>query len=120
MLNLLSNAVKFTPAGGSVRLEAAAASDGTIAIVVSDTGIGIAADDLDRIFEPFRRGEASVSRAHEGTGLGLTITKHLIELSHGRLALESQVGLGTTVTVWLPAVEAGGSLRSREEIGSSG
>jgi two-component system sensor histidine kinase/response regulator len=119
MLNLLSNAVKFTPAGGRVRLEAASASDGTIAIVVSDTGIGIAADDLGRIFEPFRRGEASVSRAHEGTGLGLTITKHLVELSHGRLALESHVGLGTTVTVWLPAAEAS-SLPRREEMGSSG
>jgi len=119
MLNLLSNAVKFTPAGGRVRLEAAAAPDGMIAIIVSDTGIGIAADDLDHIFEPFRRGEASISRAHEGTGLGLTITKHLVQLNHGRLALESQVGLGTTVTVWLPAAQTS-SLPRREEIGSSG
>jgi two-component system cell cycle sensor histidine kinase PleC len=118
MLNLLSNAVKFTPAGGSVRLEATTASDGTIAIVVADTGIGIAAADLDRIFEPFRRGEASVSRAHEGTGLGLAITKHLVELSHGRLALESQVGQGTKVTVWLPAAETG-PLPRRKEIETS-
>jgi two-component system cell cycle sensor histidine kinase PleC len=117
MLNLLSNAVKFTPAGGRVSLEANIASDGMIAIVVSDTGIGIAADDLDRIFEPFRRGEAAVSRTHEGTGLGLAITKHLVELSHGRLALESQVGLGTTVTVWLPAAHL---LPTREKIELSG
>jgi len=119
MLNLLSNAVKFTPAGGRVRLEATAGSDGMIAIVVSDTGIGIAADDLGRVFEPFRRGEAPASRAHGGTGLGLTITKRLVELSQGRLALESQVGLGTTVTVWLPAVQTS-SLPRREEIGLSG
>jgi len=119
MLNLLSNAVKFTPAGGRVRLEATAASDDTIAMVVSDTGIGIAADDLDRIFEPFRRGAASTSRAHEGTGLGLAITKHLVQLSHGRLTLESQLGLGTTVTVWLPAAQTS-SLPRREEIGLSG
>jgi two-component system sensor histidine kinase/response regulator len=118
MLNLLSNAVKFTPAAGHVRVEAAAAADGTIAIVVSDTGVGIAADDLERVFEPFRRGEASLTRAHEGTGLGLAITKHLVELSHGRLALESQVGVGTTVTVWLPAAEAS-SFPGREDIASS-
>jgi signal transduction histidine kinase len=118
MLNLLSNAVKFTLAGGRVRLEATAALDGAIAIVVSDTGIGIAANELDRIFEPFRRGEASISRVHEGTGLGLAITKHLVQLSHGRLVLESQVGLGTTVTVWFPAVQTS-SLPRWEEIGSA-
>ena len=105
LLNLLSNAVKFTPAGGRVTLDAKAASDDMIAIAVADTGIGIASDDQERIFEPFRRGEASVSRAHEGTGLGLTITKRLVELSGGRLTLESQIGLGTTVTIWLPAAQ---------------
>jgi two-component system sensor histidine kinase/response regulator len=106
LLNLLSNAVKFTPSGGRVSLDAAAASDGEVVIALTDTGIGITDDDLHRIFEPFRRGNASISRAHEGTGLGLAITKHLVELSGGRLSLESQVGVGTTVKVWLPAVEA--------------
>jgi two-component system, cell cycle sensor histidine kinase PleC len=105
LLNLLSNAVKFTPAGGRVTLDATTALDGSIAIAVTDTGIGIAPDDHARIFEPFSRGEASVSRAHEGTGLGLTITKRLVELSGGRLALESQIGMGTTVTIWLPAAQ---------------
>ncbi len=104
-LNLLSNAVKFTPAGGRVTL-AATGNDGMIVIRISDTGVGIAAEELERVFEPFRRGETSISRTHEGTGLGLAITKHLVELSHGRLSLESQVGLGTTVTVWLPAAQA--------------
>jgi two-component system cell cycle sensor histidine kinase PleC len=113
LLNLLSNAVKFTPAGGRVSLSAETASDGMIAIAVSDTGTGIAAADLDRIFEPFRRADAAVSRAHEGTGLGLPITKRLVELSGGRLALESRVGLGTTVTVWLLASQPGSLAKLR-------
>jgi two-component system cell cycle sensor histidine kinase PleC len=107
LLNLLSNAVKFTSAGGRVRVSATVAPDGMIAIAVADTGVGIAATDLDRIFEPFRQAEALVSRAQEGTGLGLPITKRLVELSGGRISLESRVGLGTTVTVWLPAMQAG-------------
>ena len=118
LLNLLSNAVKFTPAGGQVRLEATAAPDDTIAVAITDTGIGISADDQESIFEPFSRGEAAISRAHEGTGLGLSITKRLAELSGGRLSLESQVGVGTTVTVWLPAAQAVPDAR-REEIGRS-
>jgi two-component system cell cycle sensor histidine kinase PleC len=111
LLNLLSNAVKFTSAGGSVTLSARAASDGTIAIAVRDTGIGIAAADLDRIFEPFRQADTAISRTQEGTGLGLPIAKRLVELSGGRLALESRLGLGTTFTVWLPAAQAGSLAR---------
>jgi signal transduction histidine kinase len=86
-----------------------------ISFAVTDTGIGIADDDLNRIFEPFRRADASVSRSYEGTGLGLAITKGLVELSGGWLALESEVGIGTTVTVYLPAAQAG-SLESHEGI----
>jgi two-component system cell cycle sensor histidine kinase PleC len=107
LLNLLSNAVKFTPPGGRVTLTAAASSDTMIALAVADTGVGIASTDLDRIFEPFRQADTAMSRAREGTGLGLPITKRLVELSGGRLTLESRVGLGTTVTVWLPATEDG-------------
>jgi two-component system cell cycle sensor histidine kinase PleC len=103
LLNLLSNAIKFTPPGGRVSLAAAIASNDTVAIEVADTGIGIASEDLDRIFEPFRRGDTSVARTHEGTGLGLAITKRLVELSGGKLSLESEVGLGTSAKVWLPA-----------------
>jgi two-component system cell cycle sensor histidine kinase PleC len=115
LLNLLSNAVKFTPPGGRVSLNTTSASDRMISFAVTDTGIGIAADDLNRIFEPFRRADASVSRAFEGTGLGLAISKGLVELSGGWLALESEVGIGTTVTVYLPAAQAG-SLESHEGI----
>lgn len=116
LLNLLSNAVKFTPPGGRVSLNATSTSDRMIAFAVSDTGIGIAADDLDRIFEPFRRADPSVARAYEGTGLGLAITKGLVELSGGRRSLESEVGIGTTVTVCLPAAARAGSLTSCEPI----
>jgi signal transduction histidine kinase len=100
---LLSNAIKYTPPGGSVSIAATVTSDDMVAIEVVDTGIGIASDDLNRVFEPFRRGDTSVARTHEGTGLGLAITKRLVELSGGKLCLESEVGLGTSVKVWLPA-----------------
>jgi len=103
LLNLLSNAIKYTPPGGSVSIAATVTSDDMVAIEVVDTGIGIASDDLNRVFEPFRRGDTSVARTHEGTGLGLAITKRLVELSGGKLCLESEVGLGTSVKVWLPA-----------------
>jgi two-component system cell cycle sensor histidine kinase PleC len=118
ILNLLSNAVKFTPPGGRVSIDAKPAPDATIAVAVTDTGISIAADDLDCVFEPFRRGNALIARDHEGTGLGLAITKRLVELSGGRLSLDSQVGLGTTVTVWLPALA--NSLARRKEVALSG
>jgi two-component system cell cycle sensor histidine kinase PleC len=107
LLNLLSNAIKFTPPGGRVSLAATIAADDTVAIEVADTGIGIASEDLDRIFEPFRRGDTSVARTHEGTGLGLAITKRLVELSGGKLSLESELGLGTSAKVWLPASQPG-------------
>lgn len=113
LLNLLSNAVKFTPSGGRVTLSASAAPECTIAVAVTDTGIGIAPADLDRVFEPFRRANASISRTHEGTGLGLAITKHLVELNGGELSLKSQLGFGTTVTVWLPAAQAGSRIRTQ-------
>jgi two-component system, cell cycle sensor histidine kinase PleC len=106
LLNLLSNAIKFTPRGGRVRIAVTGTSDSMVAIEVVDTGIGIASDDLDRVFEPFRRGDTSVARTHEGTGLGLAITKRLVELSGGKLCLDSEVGLGTSVKVWLPATPA--------------
>jgi len=104
LLNLLSNAVKFTPKGGRVSVTAASVPDDMIAISVTDTGIGIAEDELGRVFEPFRQAESATARNYGGTGLGLAITKRLVELNGGSLVIESRVGVGTTVTILIPAV----------------
>ncbi|MSO92965.1 MAG: sensor histidine kinase [Rhodospirillales bacterium] len=101
VLNVLGNAVKFTGPGGRVTVSVPTGENG-IAIVVEDTGIGIAAADLIQIYEPFRRGDINVTRRHDGFGLGLAITKGLIELHGGAIAIESKVGLGTRVTLALP------------------
>jgi signal transduction histidine kinase len=100
-LNLLSNAVKFTPEGGSVSLTAHLRDDG-IAIVVSDSGIGIATHDIPTAFERFGQIDSTLSRKYEGTGLGLPLAKQLAELHGGSLELESEVGVGTVVTLLLP------------------
>jgi len=107
LINLQSNAVKFTPRGGCVSIAATRTEDGMVAIEVADTGIGIAAADLKRIFEPFQQADNSLGRAHEGTGLGLTIAKSLVELNGGTLLAASAVGVGTTITVRLPAADDG-------------
>ncbi|PYN14132.1 MAG: hypothetical protein DME06_05400 [Candidatus Rokuibacteriota bacterium] len=101
VLNLLSNAVKFTPAGGRIGLRATSADD-AVEISVSDTGIGIAPDDQEAIFEEFRQVGASSSSKHEGTGLGLTLARKLVELHGGRIWLQSEVGKGSTFTFSLP------------------
>jgi signal transduction histidine kinase len=103
LLNLLSNAVKFTPHGGRVTVTGSVQPSGDLALHVQDTGIGIAAEALDLVMEPFRQANGSFSREYEGTGLGLTISKNFVELHGGKLAIESEVGVGTTVSVILPA-----------------
>jgi signal transduction histidine kinase len=102
LLNLLSNAVKFTPHGGRITVTGSVQPNGDLALHVQDTGIGIAAEALDLVMEPFRQANGSFSREYEGTGLGLTISKNFVELHGGRLAIESEVGVGTTVSVILP------------------
>jgi signal transduction histidine kinase len=102
LLNLASNAVKFTPKGGDVVLAARLESDGRFAIAVADTGIGIAPEDIERALTPFAQIESSLDRRYEGTGLGLPLTKSLVELHGGELVIESEPGRGTTVTVYLP------------------
>jgi signal transduction histidine kinase len=99
IFNLLSNAVKFTPAGGRVTL-AAMAIDDAVEISVRDTGVGISAEDQVRIFEEFY--QAADGKTQEGTGLGLALTKRLVELHHGRLSVKSEPGAGSTFTVTLP------------------
>jgi signal transduction histidine kinase len=103
VLNLLSNAVKFTPQGGSVRITCTRNADGDPAIVVKDTGRGIAHEDMKNLFQPFVRAADAKVADTPGTGLGLAIVKSLVELHQGAITLESRVGFGTTVTVILPA-----------------
>jgi signal transduction histidine kinase len=102
LLNLLSNAVKFTPAGGQIVLQAALEPDGGVAFRVRDTGIGIAADDLAKALQPFGQVDSSLTRKYPGAGLGLPISRALVELHRGNFALASEPGIGTTVTVSLP------------------
>lgn len=99
LTNLIHNAIKFTPAGGSVRVSAEA-KDGVIATQVTDTGIGIAQEDLGRVFERFYK--ADRSRSGEGAGLGLAIAKHIVQAHGGEISVQSQVGLGSTFTFTLP------------------
>ena len=103
LINLMSNAVKFTEQGGTITIEAASGLNEGVTIRVTDTGIGIAAENIPKVFRPFEQIDGSLSRSHEGTGLGLSITKSLVELHGGTLALESDPGVGTIATVTLPA-----------------
>ena len=100
--NVLSNAVKFTEAGGIVTITLARLESGDIRLKISDTGIGIAEEDIPRVFMAFQQAESHLARKHIGTGLGLPMVKSLIELHGGHVSLDSRVGHGTTVTIDLP------------------
>ncbi len=102
LLNLLSNAVKFTSAGGVSAKLCGDRETGAI-LQVTDTGIGIAESDLDRVMDPFTQTDSTLSRLHEGTGLGLPLSRALVELHGGELTVESTFGQGTVATVRLPA-----------------
>ena len=100
LLNLLSNALKFTPEGGQVVVRARV-HNGETEISVTDTGVGIAPEDLATVFEEFRQ-VGTASKRVEGTGLGLAISRKFIELHGGKIWVESQVGLGSTFAFTLP------------------
>jgi cell cycle sensor histidine kinase DivJ len=101
VLNLVSNAIKFTERGGTVTVSAGV--DGSrLVLRVTDTGVGIAADDLKRIGDPFFQAGKTYQRRHEGTGLGLSIVKSLVGLHSGEMSVQSRIDEGTTVTVALP------------------
>ena len=101
LINLLSNAVKFTPEGGQVRVSSVP-EQGGLAIAVSDTGAGMAPEDIPNAMTPFGQIDSKVRRKLEGTGLGLPLAKQLVELHGGTFSIESKVGVGTTVTFVLP------------------
>jgi signal transduction histidine kinase len=105
IFNLLSNAVKFTSAGGSVDVTATRAN-GEVRVSVADTGPGITEDDLGRIFEEFQQTEAG-ARQHEGTGLGLALSKRFVEMHGGRIWCDSEVGKGSTFVFTIPAAAVG-------------
>ena len=102
VVNILSNAVKYTPAGGHVRLAACMVGTNRVRITVEDDGVGIPAADVPRLFERFYRVDKARSRAAGGTGLGLAIAKEIVEQHEGKIALASEYGKGTTVTIVLP------------------
>lgn len=103
VLNLLSNAVKFTPHGGQVTVRTELDEDGCFLLSVSDTGIGIADEDIEKVLIPFGQVEGSSSQRQKGTGLGLPLVKSLAELHGGSFRLESEPGVGTTATIRFPA-----------------
>ena len=110
LLNLLSNAIKFTADAGRITLAARLEDGGRyVRVAVSDTGIGIAPDDTAKLFQEFVQLDASASRRYEGTGLGLALSKRLVELHGGAIGVESQLGKGSTFWFTLPRAESGGA-----------
>ena len=103
VLNLVSNAIKFTERGGTVTVSAGV-EGARLMLRVTDTGVGIAADDLKRIGDPFFQAGKTYQRKHEGTGLGLSIVKSLVGMHAGEMTVQSKIDEGTTVTVALPLV----------------
>ncbi len=118
LLNLTTNAIKFTPEGGVVTLSVEAKSAGLI-VRVSDTGIGISAENISRLAQPFEQIDSQHSRQHEGTGLGLALSKSLVELHGGNFQITSVVGEGTTVIFTLPSyVQKKAAQPKTNEVGS--
>jgi two-component system cell cycle sensor histidine kinase PleC len=110
LLNLLSNAIKFTPRGGRITVRAERRDDPLgerVRISIKDTGIGIASIDLERLARPFEQIESQHAKTQQGTGLGLALTKALVEMHGGLLDLHSAPGQGTTASFSLPVRQAG-------------
>ncbi|CAK0771360.1 hypothetical protein CCP2SC5_530017 [Azospirillaceae bacterium] len=102
LIHLLSNAIKFSSVGGTTTIRAGLTADGELAIAVSDMGVGIAPENIGRVLTPFTQEDSSLSRRFDGAGLGLPLTRILIEQHGGRLTLVSRLGVGTTATLIFP------------------
>jgi signal transduction histidine kinase/ligand-binding sensor domain-containing protein/DNA-binding response OmpR family regulator len=102
MTNLLSNAFKFTPEGGQIKVSIDAGENNSITIKVRDTGVGISEEELSKLFDRFYQVDSSQTREHEGTGIGLALTKELVELHHGTISADSKLGEWTEFTIELP------------------
>jgi signal transduction histidine kinase len=109
-INLLSNATKFTPPGGAIAVRCVAVQDDRVAIAITDTGIGMRAEDIDVALTAFGQVENALSRKYDGTGLGLPLAKAIVELHRGVLEIMSEPGRGTTITVRLPLRRALGDI----------
>ncbi|MEY4747124.1 MAG: hypothetical protein RLZZ416_173 [Candidatus Parcubacteria bacterium] len=103
--NLLKNAIQYSRRGGHIGITLEQAPENMVQLTIQDSGIGIARQDLFRIFEPFYRADPSRTRGHGGSGLGLTIVSELVKMHRGRISIRSAIGRGTTVTVLLPGVD---------------
>jgi signal transduction histidine kinase len=103
LVNLLSNAVKFTPKGGEVSVQVLVERSGDLGLAVFDTGIGIAAEQMEQVMTPFGQAHTGLNRKYEGTGLGLPLAKAFIEMHGGKLLFVSELGVGTAVCALFPA-----------------
>jgi len=124
LLNLSSNAVKFTAPGGSIQLKVSRHKIGNtidvLRFVLSDTGIGMSKEAVERIFNPFEQADASISKRFGGTGLGMSITKNLVALMDGQIQVESELGVGTTFIVDLPFQKGGESIGPEPDFAQQG
>ena len=117
IVNLLSNAIKFTHEGGALGLDVKAGKeDQTVEITVWDEGIGIQAEDMHRIFQPFVQLDSSLARLHNGSGLGLALVKRLVTMHNGSIQVESEYGKGSRFTVTLPRLPAGRIKRNTDDV----
>jgi signal transduction histidine kinase len=114
--SLLSNAIKFNHDSGKVEIRAELHDTDRVRLVVNDTGIGIRAEELQWLFKKFEQLDSGASRRYEGTGLGLALTRKIVELQGGRIGVESEAGKGCTFTVVLPLItaEGGGPSKTNE------
>ncbi|MBI4030613.1 MAG: PAS domain-containing sensor histidine kinase [Proteobacteria bacterium] len=119
VLNLLSNAVKFTPEGGRITISYEVDAEGNLRLSVTDTGIGLSEEEIEKALSPFGQVESSFARSGSGAGLGLTLVNALIKLHGGRLELFSQKGIGTTATIIIPAKRVAAKEKAGGEAGDN-